>query len=191
MQILKDDIRNSILISAKDLFLEFGFLSTSVDKIAQRAGVSKSNLYNYFENKESIFNALVAETVTKLVDINEYFAGIDFDLNTDMDVFLQKFVYIISELLDSERDSLLLILDSAAGTKYAAIVDNIIALYSEKFSKRIGRNKYPQLFSKSLATNLIKSIILILKQSKTKQELVENLTALSIYHTYGFKALTI
>ncbi|MDE7172632.1 MAG: TetR/AcrR family transcriptional regulator, partial [Oscillospiraceae bacterium] len=69
MQVLKEEIRNDILFSAKMLFGEYGYSSTSMDKIAKKAGVSKSNLYNYFEKKEDIFEALTKDTVYRLMVI--------------------------------------------------------------------------------------------------------------------------
>lgn len=38
MQVLKDEIQEDILSSAKDLFLTFGYEKTSMDKISKKAG---------------------------------------------------------------------------------------------------------------------------------------------------------
>ena len=54
----KDDIQENILSIAKKMFLTFGYEKTSMDKISKRAGISKSNLYNYFKSKDEIFYAL-------------------------------------------------------------------------------------------------------------------------------------
>lgn len=54
----KSKSKNSaILTAAADLFLELGFDATSMDKVAQRAGVSKQTVYSHFSNKESLFAA--------------------------------------------------------------------------------------------------------------------------------------
>lgn len=191
MQILKEEIRNDILISAKVLFLEYGYITTSIDKIAKKAGISKSNLYNYFEKKEDIYDTLVAGTVSKLSSINEHFSSIDFDLNAEPDVFLHQFIKTISGLIEAEKDSLLLLLDSASGTKYANFLDDTIDVFTKKFSRRMINNENPKLIAKVLATSLIQGVISILKYSNTKKEIIENLTALSIYHTNGIKTLIV
>ena len=50
--------------------LEFdarGFLSTRIDDIAQRAGLSKGAVYLYFESKEALLYALIEREVTPVV----------------------------------------------------------------------------------------------------------------------------
>jgi AcrR family transcriptional regulator len=46
-------------------FLESGYLGTSMDKIAQTAGVSKQTLYSHFGDKEGLFKALIYEVATQ------------------------------------------------------------------------------------------------------------------------------
>ncbi|CCE03845.1 putative transcriptional regulator, TetR family [Bradyrhizobium sp. STM 3809] len=50
-----------ILDSARTLFLEGGFDTTSVDAIARRAGVSKATLYGHFADKDALLLALVED----------------------------------------------------------------------------------------------------------------------------------
>ncbi len=51
----------SILEAALDVFSDFGFRGTTIDMIAKRAGVSKPNILYYFDSKEAIHKALLAE----------------------------------------------------------------------------------------------------------------------------------
>lgn len=55
------DVRKNIAIlqSAIDLFLEKGFDGTSMDGVAQRAGVSKQTVYSHFSSKEQLFGEAV------------------------------------------------------------------------------------------------------------------------------------
>lgn len=46
--------RQQILKSARRLFKEKGYDSTMIEDIADKAGISKATLYNYFPNKESL-----------------------------------------------------------------------------------------------------------------------------------------
>jgi AcrR family transcriptional regulator len=52
--------RGRILKSATDLFIEQGYRKTSVDEIAERAGVAKGTVYLYFSNKLDILIAATA-----------------------------------------------------------------------------------------------------------------------------------
>lgn len=53
--------RRQILEGAREVFLGRGFDGASMGEIALAAGVSKGTLYVYFENKQKLFAALVAE----------------------------------------------------------------------------------------------------------------------------------
>lgn len=50
-----DELREHILRTAKDVFLEFGFERASMDEVASRAETSKRSLYAHFESKEKLF----------------------------------------------------------------------------------------------------------------------------------------
>jgi len=58
--------RCKILEGARDVFFAQGFAGASMDAIAKAAGVSKGTLYVYFENKESLFGALIEARRGKL-----------------------------------------------------------------------------------------------------------------------------
>ena len=49
------DKRTAVLHAALGLFSRYGLHGTSVDQVAARAGVSKSNLLYYFVNKEELY----------------------------------------------------------------------------------------------------------------------------------------
>jgi len=49
--------RDTILKAALDTFLTVGYIGTSMDKIAKRAGVTKQTVYRYFSSKEALFQA--------------------------------------------------------------------------------------------------------------------------------------
>ncbi len=51
--------RDKIVLAARKLFLEAGYGTTSMDALAAEAGVSKRTLYSHFENKETLFAAIM------------------------------------------------------------------------------------------------------------------------------------
>jgi AcrR family transcriptional regulator len=55
--------RDEIVTAAVEVFGRYGFRQTSMDLVAQAAGVSRPALYQYFRNKQDVF-AAVAEQVT-------------------------------------------------------------------------------------------------------------------------------
>jgi AcrR family transcriptional regulator len=54
-----DKLREHILWTAKDVFLEMGFERASMDEVAARAETSKRSLYAHFENKEKLYLAVI------------------------------------------------------------------------------------------------------------------------------------
>ena len=57
----KSKKRTTILSGAIDIFISMGYELTSMDKIAETAGVSKRTIYNHFGSKENLFQAIVAD----------------------------------------------------------------------------------------------------------------------------------
>ena len=53
----------AILRAAAELFLSHGFQGTSMDAVAQHAGVSKQTVYSHFANKEELFQACISNKV--------------------------------------------------------------------------------------------------------------------------------
>lgn len=59
----KNSKRKDILASARELFGEKGFHNTKMEEIALGAGVGKGTLYEYFKNKQEIFDETCEEYV--------------------------------------------------------------------------------------------------------------------------------
>jgi AcrR family transcriptional regulator len=58
--------RSAIVEAAADVFLSKGYLGTSMDEIAARAGVSKQTVYKHFADKQGLFTEIVSSTVDEV-----------------------------------------------------------------------------------------------------------------------------
>jgi TetR/AcrR family transcriptional regulator, regulator of autoinduction and epiphytic fitness len=58
---LSPDKAKAILDGAMQEFLACGYASTSMDRVAAAAGVSKATIYSHFQDKEGLFNALIQQ----------------------------------------------------------------------------------------------------------------------------------
>lgn len=58
--------RRQIFDAAAELFAHSGYHGVTVDAIAQRAGISKGNLYWYFRSKQEIFQLLIDHIVERI-----------------------------------------------------------------------------------------------------------------------------
>ncbi len=57
-----DRSQQALLAAARDEFAEHGLGGARVERIAERAGVDKRLIYHYFENKDSLFLAVLEDT---------------------------------------------------------------------------------------------------------------------------------
>ncbi len=60
-----------ILSAALDTFVENGYAATRLDDVAKRARISKGTLYLYFESKEALFQAVVRESIVRVIERGE------------------------------------------------------------------------------------------------------------------------
>ncbi len=58
---IASDKVEQILSGAMQEFLKHGFAGTSMDRVAQAAGVSKATVYNHFQDKEGLFKTLIEQ----------------------------------------------------------------------------------------------------------------------------------
>jgi len=59
----KDQVRESVLMTAQEIFSRYGFHKTTMDDIAKAMGKGKSSIYYYYSSKDEIFRAVVEKEV--------------------------------------------------------------------------------------------------------------------------------
>ncbi|MCK5824844.1 MAG: TetR/AcrR family transcriptional regulator [Ichthyobacteriaceae bacterium] len=69
-----------IIESALKLFSKLGFENTSMQLVAKEAGVSKGNLYNYFNSKDHLLESLLAHWAKKNIEL--YSSGLNYGLKS-------------------------------------------------------------------------------------------------------------
>ena len=70
---IRETRKNEIMDTAMELFAIEGFDKTSISKIAQKAGISKGLLYNYFSSKEELIKTIIfngLDSLTGYIDPN-------------------------------------------------------------------------------------------------------------------------
>jgi AcrR family transcriptional regulator len=56
-------VKTRILQKAHDLYMRYGIRSVTMDEIALQAGVSKKTIYQFFEDKDALVEAIVLEKI--------------------------------------------------------------------------------------------------------------------------------
>ena len=64
-----ESTRDRILDVAERLFAQKGLAGTAVRDIARAAGLTAPSLYNYFEGKQALYEAVIARGVQPLFDL--------------------------------------------------------------------------------------------------------------------------
>lgn len=148
MQYPKEDVQNRILHIAEEVFFEKGYKDASMREIASRSGVTVSNIYHYFTNKDDIFRSILKPVINDLYAMiyehNTNQMTIEVFWNPDYQkVSVQKYIDLVSE----HRDRLRLLLFQAQGST----LENFRAEYTNLMTRTISvffqemKLKYPHI----------------------------------------------
>lgn len=94
----KQEVRGRIIQSAIECFSKNGFDRTRMDDISLLAELSKGTLYNYFDNKEDLFNAICEDSLDLLkIQLDQLFTKNKNDLISNAELFYENFQKIQKE----------------------------------------------------------------------------------------------
>jgi AcrR family transcriptional regulator len=65
----REEVRRRLLEAASETFLEKGYLDSTLEDIARRAGLSKGAVYSNFESKQEIFGLLLNARVERMREV--------------------------------------------------------------------------------------------------------------------------
>ena len=86
---IREARRQQIMDAALELFGNEGYYTTSISKIAAKAGISKGLMYNYFTGKEELVKAIIHEGFEQIMNT--------FDPNKDGILTDEELVYFLEE----------------------------------------------------------------------------------------------
>ena len=148
MQYLKEDIQEKILHIAEEVFSEKGYKDASMREIASRTGITVSNIYHYFTNKDEIFRTILKPVLNDLYakiyshDANQM--SIEVFTNSD---YQQESVQEYIDLVSEHRARLRMLLFQAQGSS----LENFRSEYTDAMTRTIFvffqgmKQKYPHL----------------------------------------------
>lgn len=122
---------DKILSSAKQEFMEKGFLNASLRSIVKKAGVTTGAFYRYYDSKEALFAALVDEEAKYVLDLFDNtideFEKLPGDAQTEQ--MLDTSSLYLAKLLDyiyEHYDAFKLLIECAEGTPYADFIHQLV-----------------------------------------------------------------
>lgn len=198
MQIQKEEIRNSIIESAKKEFYNHGFEKTSLRKIVKDAGTTIGNFYNYFNSKEELFMIIAKPAYEKFLSFMK-----GHDEADDMNEVLELDISVMRALLaaqlkgfdDDFQESLVILIDGSSGTPFENIKDDIQEYLTDHFMSHLENSSpsfatdYYKSFSQSAAKAFMEGFLDILRRDndqQVKRKLIEDFI---LFFTLGTGAL--
>ena len=197
----KDELntRAKILRAAKQEFFTNGFADTNVRTIAEKAGVTTGALYNLFDNKDGIFEALVSGVFDEFLNIimnHDVVGAENFDmkmsgLSAIIELSQRRFLRMIDFFYDN-WDAMKLIVCCSKRSAYEHIFDKAIDITERetfqwlkqdgvKMSRRI------RFFIHVMVTSHFENLKEIFYHNLKKSEAVEYVLDFNIYHCAGWK----
>jgi AcrR family transcriptional regulator len=105
-------------------FIEFsrnGYATTTLDQIAERAGVTKGTIYVYFENKEHLFISMVREVMKTALDtVHDMFERHE---DSTADLLRAQFSFIYSHIVEDRRRLEVVRMLIAEAPRFPALAD--------------------------------------------------------------------
>ena len=89
------DKRGRILKAAADLMVENGYGGTTLDAVVERAGCSKSAIYQLFGNKQGLISALAVELVQDLAEQLAELGRRDLDVREALVAYAERSMALI------------------------------------------------------------------------------------------------
>ena len=141
----KKEKENSLFETAFKLFTEKGIKDTSIQEIADKAGVGKGTFYLYFKDKYDLQEQLIARKSYKL-----FHDAIKKLNKKKFDSFYDQIIFVIDYVIDELTKNKLLLKFISKNLSFG--------LYSEKLNKLIGENSIgvKEIFLKGMGENNIK-----------------------------------
>jgi AcrR family transcriptional regulator len=110
-----------ILEAAFTQFSRNGYALTTLDQIAERAGVTKGTIYVYFENKEHLFISMVREITKTSLDIVQ--GMFESHEGTTADLLRAQFSFIYQHIVEDRRRREVVRMLIAEAPRFPALAD--------------------------------------------------------------------
>ncbi|MBN2286265.1 MAG: TetR/AcrR family transcriptional regulator [Tissierellales bacterium] len=137
-QVLKEEVRNSILNSAIKIFKQNDYSKSSMNHIAENAGISVGNIYRYFKNKEELFDVIVRDLAEKVMSIMDKCKNVE-TIDEVFDVLKEAIDEFVT-LYESNEDIFVILIQATDHLKKKYDVENSMVQYLSLNLNNIARN---------------------------------------------------
>ncbi len=190
--------KERIISCAKEEFLKKGFMNTSLREIATNAKATTGAVYNHFNGKDALFEAIVGDFANNLLELykkahDEVEGEYDFD-SADITENMGKGTNFILDYLYSDFELSKLLFCCSVGTKYEKFVDKLIEV-EEKSSLAFMENdnfkptKINQFFVHVISTSGLNNMLEAIHHDLSKAEAFEYIGKIQKFYYAGTKEI--
>lgn len=156
------EARDKILATAARLFARHGYENTSLAHVARDAAVSKALIFWHFENKESLFDEVIAQTIAPYRIVGGDIGNLDSMAPVDALVMLaERYTEFVLEHIDSVRFFLSLFLrDEKMPDAFFAQVIDLYRHYRRLVGETIERGQRDGIFATQVDSQVRASLVL-------------------------------
>lgn len=198
MQVKKNEVENRIVMAGKQLFMKHGFRNTSMRQIAKLSEISTANIYNYFKNKNELFQCIVIEAI----EVYEKFLIESYSnevFENERSWTIEGEIEICNDFIDilyDYKNEFILLLSKSEGSKFENYEIKMIEMqcklsqktneYIDKGEKTFLRKKIPEFITRNTAKMYMEIIMEGLCSNLNKEEVKERVKECIFFLFYGY-----
>lgn len=114
-----------IVRAMRDEFLAFGYEKASLNRVAEKVGITTAGLYKHFAGKEDMFFHLVKDALEAFRNVASQ-AEDRMNGETEYDPFRSDWATIWTNLIYSHYEGVKLLICCSAGSRFASFEDDLI-----------------------------------------------------------------
>lgn len=185
MQTQKESVRTKILSISEELFLTKGYRKTTLNEIADKCGISKSNIYNYFKSKDSIFEYLTSDAKEKIEIVSNILSTNSFEGAKNLQNGLLHILFI--HILPVKKGVILIYEREMIGNE-KKVVHSLLKVVNSIVIPNLTIDENTKVLN-IIAENLIRGYMDILKTENLENNMKYQISALTEYHVGGLAYL--
>ncbi|MCM1273590.1 MAG: TetR/AcrR family transcriptional regulator [Clostridium sp.] len=195
------ETRKKLLDSAKQEFLDKGYMKASLRTICKNAGVTTGALYFFFQDKEDLLKQLVEEPLKKLASMIQVHLSEEMNMapncaSVSVDSDDIKVAVDIVHFMYQNHDIFDILLTKSQGSIYENIVSQFADwgekhynLLAEQMVKKLGTARPDNYMIHWMAHMQVDAFVHLFTHEKDEQEAVRHMEEIVVYLVSGWNGL--
>lgn len=195
------ETKENLLKSAKQEFLEKGYMQASLRNICKNAGVTTGALYFFFQDKEDLFSNLVKEPLDELYQIMSSHYKEEMELEIEPETLTRpesfeddiRTVNQIVHLMYQHYDAFQLLLVKSQGSRFencaeqfAGISERHYRVLADRISEGMGAERVEDYMIHWVAHMQIDAFVHMITQERNEEDALRHMESVGRYIITGW-----